>query len=418
MLCEQKGENYVSVQPNYFEQFQNADIDELADAIGELLNNPITIEDADHKLIAYSSHGESTDPARWSTIMGRRVPEKVLTRLWKEGIFQRLLTEDRPVHIPAFDDVGLGKRVAIAIRKGDDLLGYIWAQEVNRPISTTDDEILRQAARAAVPRLVQRQGKRKAEEQRRKEFFWELLLGNHTSEAAISRKAESLHMDLPQPYQICIIDAPGGQLERYFYPIIIRDKLLSVTDGTQLILLMGKRQTKEQDKLNQATEQFLHELRDKWEQEGHSGKLLAGYGQILTSYVEIGRSYREALQVVQMKRIFQTETEQIYGYHDLGIYRFLLRLKQWGDGEGYENIRLRRLKQYDRDNQTNLLETLETYLDAAGKGNVTAQQLHIHINTLSYRLRRIEEIMRVNLDNQNHRTALYLDLKLDKLGKG
>lgn len=59
----------MSNQPNVFQQFQHADIDELADVIGELLQNPITIEDADHKLIAYSSHSESTDQARWSTIM-------------------------------------------------------------------------------------------------------------------------------------------------------------------------------------------------------------------------------------------------------------------------------------------------------------------------------------------------------------
>ncbi|MCK9909471.1 hypothetical protein MXD81_10045, partial [Microbacteriaceae bacterium K1510] len=145
-------------------------------------------------------------------IMGRRVPEKVLTRLWKDGVFQQLLTDDDPVHIPAKDEIGLGKRVAIAIRKGTDVLGYIWAQEVNRPINREDDEILRQAARAAVSRLVQRQGKRKAEEQRRKEFLWELLLGNHTSESAIKRKAESLQMELPANYLICIIETEGTHL--------------------------------------------------------------------------------------------------------------------------------------------------------------------------------------------------------------
>jgi DNA-binding PucR family transcriptional regulator len=409
----------VAVQPDYFEQYQNADIDELADAIGDLLNNPITIEDADHKLIAYSSHGESTDQARWSTIMGRRVPEKVLTRLWKEGVFQQLLTEDNPVHIPAIDEVGLGKRVAIAIRKGNDVLGYIWAQEVNRPFTDTDDEILRQAAKIAVPRLVQRQGKRKAEEQRRKEFFWELLLGNHASETAIRRKAESLQMELPAPYLICIIDAPGGQLDRYLYPLIMRDKLLWVTDGPQLILLMGGKTAglREGGSLPKMTEHFLAEALDKLGDRVDAGSLLAGYGQPYKAYTDIVRSYREALHVLQVKRLFSQETRQIYGFHDLGIYRFLLQLKKWGEAEGYVNERLARLTEYDRENQTNLKETLETFLDAAGKVNVTSQRLHIHINTLSYRLRRIEEIMEINLDDQNQRTALYLDLKLDKLGK-
>lgn len=62
-----------------------------------------------------------------------------------------------------------------------------------------------------------------------------------------------------------------------------------------------------------------------------------------------------------------------------------------------------------------MTETLETYLDAAGKVNITANRLHIHINTLSYRLKRIEEIMQVDLEDMNQRVALYLELKLDKL---
>ncbi|MGV3139296.1 PucR family transcriptional regulator [Brevibacillus agri] len=409
----------MSVEPNYFQQYQHADIDELADVIGELLQNPITVEDADHKLIAYSSHGDSTDQARWSTIMGRRVPEKVLTRLWKDGVFQELLTRDDPVHIPAKDEVGLGKRVAIAIRRGSDVLGYIWAQEVNRPITPEDDEILRQAARVAVSRLMQRQGKRKAEEQRRKEFLWELLLGNHKSESAIRQKADSLQMQLPTSYLICIIEAAGARLDQYLYPLLMRDKLLWVVDGSQIILLIGLSEDGKKDVrevLIRKVEQFLADSLGKLEAHVTEGRqVVAGYGLGYRTYSEIVKSYREALHALKIKKLFPKENEGVYGYHELGIYRYLLQLKQWEAEQGYENERLEKLRQYDRDNQTAMLETLETFLDAAGKVNVTAQRLHIHINTLSYRLRRIEEIMRVDLENMNQRAALYLELKMAKL---
>lgn len=392
-------------------------MDELADVIGELLENPITVEDADHKLIAYSSHGESTDQARWSTIMGRRVPEKVLTRLWKDGVFQELLTQDDPVHIPAKDEVGLGKRAAIAIRRGTDVLGYIWAQEVNRPITRDDDEILRQAAKAAVSRLMQRQGKRKAEEQRRKEFLWELLLGNHSSEAVIRQKAESLQMQLPTSYLICIIEAAGARLDQYLYPLLMRDKLFWVVDGQQIILLIGLTESKKEKSniLIRKVEQFLSDSLGKLEAHVSEGQVIAGYGRGYKAYAEIVKSYREALYALKIKKLFPREMAGIYAYQELGIYRYLLKLKQWDEEQGYENERIEGLKQYDRDNQTAMLETLETFLDAAGKVNVTAQRLHIHINTLSYRLRRIEEIVRVDLDNMNQRAALYLELKMAKL---
>ena len=409
----------MSIQPNFFQQYQDADMDELADLIGDLLQNPITIEDADHRLIAYSSHGDSTDPARWSTIMGRRVPEKVLTRLWKDGVFQALWTQDDPVHIPAKDEVGLGKRVAIAIRRGNDVLGYIWAQEVNRPLTEKDDEILRQAARAAVTRLIQRQGKRKAEEQRRNEFLWELLLGNFTSETAIRQKAENLQVQLPAPYLICVVEAPGERLDQYLYPLLMRDKLYWVVDGSQLVLLIGLHSGKkpDQDELIRKVEQFLADSLGKLVTHAKEGLVTAGYGRAYSGYTQIGKSYREALHVLRVKKLFPKETEGIYGYQDLGIYRYLLQLKKWKDEEGCQDERLERLKEYDRNNHTELLETLETFLDTAGKVNVAASRLHIHINTLGYRLRRIEEIMQVDLENMNQRTALYLELKMDKLNR-
>ncbi|GIQ62769.1 hypothetical protein PACILC2_13370 [Paenibacillus cisolokensis] len=51
-------------------------LDTLAEAIYGALRCPVTIEDANHRLLAYSSHEDMTDPARISTIMGRKVPQK------------------------------------------------------------------------------------------------------------------------------------------------------------------------------------------------------------------------------------------------------------------------------------------------------------------------------------------------------
>lgn len=53
--------------------------------ISEVLQCPITIEDVNHRLLAYSTHDDRTDQARISTIIGRRVPEKVINSLWKDG---------------------------------------------------------------------------------------------------------------------------------------------------------------------------------------------------------------------------------------------------------------------------------------------------------------------------------------------
>ena len=52
-------------------------LEEFADRVSDVLKCPVTIEDANHRLIAYSAHDDYTDPARTATIISRRVPEKI-----------------------------------------------------------------------------------------------------------------------------------------------------------------------------------------------------------------------------------------------------------------------------------------------------------------------------------------------------
>lgn len=90
-------------------------LEDVADQISDVLNCPITIEDTHHRLLAYSTHNDFTDPARTSTIISRRVPEKVINRLWKDGIIPTLLKTDEPLRVPQIAEVGLSSRVAISI---------------------------------------------------------------------------------------------------------------------------------------------------------------------------------------------------------------------------------------------------------------------------------------------------------------
>lgn len=47
--------------------------------------------------------------------------------------------------------------------------------------------------------------------------------------------------------------------------------------------------------------------------------------------------------------------------------------------------------------------------------NEAAKALHIHLNTLSYRLKRIAEIGEINLRDPHQKVTLFIDLKLERL---
>jgi DNA-binding PucR family transcriptional regulator len=55
------------------------------------------------------------------------------------------------------------------------------------------------------------------------------------------------------------------------------------------------------------------------------------------------------------------------------------------------------LYRYDRRRDTTLVETLRAFLAAGCSAAATAEALIVHPNTISYRLRRIEELLDINV---------------------
>jgi hypothetical protein len=98
----------------------------LADALEGVLGGPVTIEDAVSRVLAHSARQEGADPARLSTIVGRRVPAELTERFRSTGVLRALQRSDEPVLVPSWGP-GISPRLVIPIRAGRELLGSIWA---------------------------------------------------------------------------------------------------------------------------------------------------------------------------------------------------------------------------------------------------------------------------------------------------
>ncbi|WP_181783967.1 PucR family transcriptional regulator, partial [Pseudonocardia pini] len=66
---------------------------------------------------------------------------------------------------------------------------------------------------------------------------------------------------------------------------------------------------------------------------------------------------------------------------------------------------------YDARNDAGLLETLEAFLDCSGSWSRAAERLHLHVNTVRYRIGRVEELTDRNLARFADRVDVYLALK-------
>ncbi|SFB10497.1 PucR C-terminal helix-turn-helix domain-containing protein [Acetitomaculum ruminis DSM 5522] len=75
---------------------------------------------------------------------------------------------------------------------------------------------------------------------------------------------------------------------------------------------------------------------------------------------------------------------------------------------------LEKLERYDKDNETELFKTLETYLENERNAVHTAKALFIHRSTLFYRLDRIKEITGASLEDADTRLYLMQSFKIYK----
>ena len=72
----------------------------------------------------------------------------------------------------------------------------------------------------------------------------------------------------------------------------------------------------------------------------------------------------------------------------------------------YCNEKLKRLEMYDNANGSFLIDTLLNYYMCGFNVGKTAQMMYVHRNSLQYRLKKIEEILEISLDDSME----YLDV--------
>ena len=116
-------------------------------------------------------------------------------------------------------------------------------------------------------------------------------------------------------------------------------------------------------------------------------------------------------------RLMQTggRRDQVISLDDLGILRLLLSVDDPAALRAYASRVLEPLRGYDQARQGDLVHTLEGYLQNDLNTARTAAALHLHANTLTYRLRRIEELAGIRLRNTDDLLHVSLALSIERI---
>ncbi|HEX6547953.1 MAG TPA: GAF domain-containing protein [Candidatus Dormibacteraeota bacterium] len=140
------------------------------------------------------------------------------------------------------------------------------------------------------------------------------------------------------------------------------------------------------------------------------GSMSAGIGNLATSVDALARSHLEARQALRLSRRAGVRA-RVTSYRSLGAFRLLLEVQSPEVLRGFVEEVLGPLLKYSESRETPLLETLEALAGARWVRRAAARALAIHINSMSYRIERIEALTGLSLDDPETRVAIAIALR-------
>ncbi len=133
-----------------------------------------------------------------------------------------------------------------------------------------------------------------------------------------------------------------------------------------------------------------------------------GVGGVVTDAHALGQSIVEAHHACRVAR----RRDHGYATHStLASNALLIELQDDGLLDVFRETLIRPLHEHDVGRGTELVRTLDLFLSSGGRYQRTADELHLHVNTLRLRLARIEALTGRDLDSMDDRVDLWIALR-------
>jgi sugar diacid utilization regulator len=266
-----------------------------------------------------------------------------------------------------------------------------------------------------------------------KAFVADLFAGKAETETVLKRRAYSLGFEMLKPHLVALIELSAvtevaeatnrmtpvepDQLIHYdtaltrikqhmhaLYPGILIDER-----ENGLACLLPYEGVPELEDIHAQFEPLIRLI----QQECHL-YMSVGVGNCCQNLNDYPQGYREASEAVQIGSCFKAEL-RCTPFAELGAYRYLYPFAQTQNFSDLYQEGIATVLKHDLRKKTNLLDTLEVYLEYGGNIARTASILEIHRNTLLQRISRIHKLCPLDLEQAEQRLSLLLALKVYRL---
>jgi hypothetical protein len=247
----------------------------------------------------------------------------------------------------------------------------------------------------------------------RQELVEGLLLSRDRSDPEVERWARHLGLDPTREHYVMTFEIPRTRAGTGFSPVEVlltrhapEAILANRADEMVAIVPLRRNGTSPADQARGLARACMAS--------GSAPPLVTGVGigNPSSAAADIARSYAEARRALAAgRRLGQSGT--ISAFADLGIHRLLMRVPDVSDLRSFVDEVLGGLAAEERSTGIDYLATLAVYFRENGSPGRAGRELHVHPNTVSYRIRRIEELTGLSLSV--HRDRLMAEVAVEIL---
>jgi PucR family transcriptional regulator, purine catabolism regulatory protein len=399
-------------------------LEELCKETGKLISNPVAIVDREGILIV---NDDCPDKYKFELFFSDGSIEIKKEKLRFGNIkevkysLEYAADSDKPLTIKAI-------RIPIIADKYE--YGHMVAI-INSPIYEPDILTIERAATIAALEFTKRKAIFEIEKSYYSDFLEILLSSDFENVDEIMHRGRVFNIDLGMPTAVIIINdnslneiadirqhmninghrSKEDLLKAINSYLRLQDggNLIAGIKGNNIVIVTGTDLNNPAGSLKDTVSALIAYLCDST---GDTIQIKAGVGKAYPDIRMISRSYEEAREALKIAQL--SEQGHVVFFDNLGFYKILSE-KNRGELERFVEELLQPVFDYDRQKKGDLIKTLETYFETNRNLKLTSTRLFTHYNTVLYRIKKIEEIAGISLDNPENVLNLEIAINILKL---
>jgi len=398
---------------------RGGDISKVIQAGCRALGNPIHVLSASEELIAKAGTAPESEKI-WHMIEAVGFPplpdypdagnsfsdySRVYSQLHHDHVDIR--SSETPRILSA---VGARSRVmGINITYLDRFAGNIYVLETGRPFCPSDDKLLETLAQAVSHLLMNDDFYRTMKGESHEYLLSQILYREKISDADIHDRVGAIMPDLEPQLAVlavsCGVNRDNYALRTFRSGIesLLPTCRTAIIQGKVIVLLHSGQQ-------NMLTLSLAHEM-DSLLKANH---LQGGLSNAFSDPAQIRSGWLQALQAIHYGQVIHP-ARALHRFLDYLPHQFLDGSLPRADLVTACDPALMRIIKYDLQNRTEYTRSLEKYVSCVGNVTEAAKALHIHYNTMKYRLERIGGYFEGGEISAQRRMLLFLSFRILEL---